>query len=198
MQSPSRITVPALAACLAGLAMLSACSDIKAALDETKAEAQRTNTEFKARKAAESGAETPVLEGSPVRVTMDSKADAPHPGGIYHDIEGAVSANPKVQLTLDASMGAFTSCMINLYVAGADGTESGKAWAITDYGADTKVLTPDAPFGLASPGKGVTIITPDGAKVDSIGLQSGQTYIALLVVTGEKKAHTHKVRFTVK
>jgi len=197
MKHRHHITVVALAVCLAGLAMLAGCADFKAAFDEAKAEARRTNTEYKAREAAESGTEAPAVEGSPVRVTMDSKADAAHSGGIYYDVDGAVSANPKVQLTLDPSMGAFTSCMINMYVAGADGTESGSAWAITDYGMDTKLLAPDAPFNLANPGKGITIITPDGGKSDRLDLKSGQTYVVLFVVTGENKAHTHKVRFTV-
>lgn len=134
---------------------------------------------------------------SPVRATLDGSPDkAADQFGIVWDIDGRVSSEPFLVVEVDESLGAFQRLIINVYEAGEDGTETGGAWAITDFGGE-QILLPGRRFNLSNPGA-VTIISPEGAMVDSVPFVSGKSYIALLVVSGSESAHTHKIRFAVR
>lgn len=134
---------------------------------------------------------------SPVRVTIDGAEDKPADQfGIYWNIRRPVSPEPHVTISTDPKLGNFERVIINLYKTDEEGKETGKPWAITDFGGE-QLLLPNRAISLSKPGA-VTIISPEGERVDSIPLASGETYVALFVVSGSKESHTHKVRFTIR
>lgn len=170
--------------------------EIQSGVDDTR-ERHEARQERTSSRETESQEESSAPVTSPVRISLDGAKDEPADQfGIYWDTERRVSANPNFVLAIDSELGDFQRLMINLYEADDEGKEKGSPWAITDHGAE-QILVPGRPISLTNPGD-ITIISPEGERIDSFTLSSGKTYICLFVVMGSEKAHTHKVRFTVR
>ncbi|MBN1515883.1 hypothetical protein JXA32_04895 [Candidatus Sumerlaeota bacterium] len=195
------LTVTACFAVLIAMSMMwSGCAEIQANLDKLsknlKSETDRV----------QSSGQTPLntpTEDNPVRVTLDGAADSiiDVNNPIFWEVKKPVSANPIVVIRTGAKLGAFQSCIINIYPTNENGTEDqSMSWAITDFGMDPQVIVADNGFNLCQPAPGVSIIKSHKNKADKleqVELESGKTYIALFAVTGAASSHTHKVRFTV-
>lgn len=133
----------------------------------------------------------------PVQVTLDGQEAQPGPDAIYWDIPQPVTPKPEALLTLSPELGEFDSCIVNVYQAGSDGIETGKPWALSDFGAETRILVPGKAFTLGKATPGLRILNPDGETVQAIPFQSGQQYVALFVVNASEGSHTHKLRFRI-
>ncbi len=180
-----------LALCLA----LTGCAELEMLVDEFNTSIKSGESELK------SGGGSPLSSASssyPVRVILDGKRDVSEKEGVYWNTHKPVSSTPEMVFKVDLSLGEFQSCIINLFNTEPGGMPRGKAWAIIDSDSDTKTLVPNQAFTLTSPGPDVKIISPAGEMTDSIVLESGKVYVAMLVITGSNKSHTHHVRFQVK
>ncbi len=193
----ARAAVGIAALCLGVIA--TGCAHLPADLDEvTDGIRAETAEEAPREEAPAPPPEDPASQAtSPIRVTLDGVPERPaDQWGIYWNTERRVSTNPEFVLTMGSELGDFEMLIINVYATDDEGIETGSGWAITDFGGE-QVLAPGRSVNLASP-EGATIIAPDGRNLDSIPLESGETYVALFVVRGTEGNHTHKVRFTVR
>lgn len=134
----------------------------------------------------------------PVEVTLDGQTAQPGPDAIYWDIPEPVSPTPEALIALSPELGDFESCIVNVYEAGDDGIEAGKPWAISDFGADTRILVPGQAFTLGKAAPGLRILAPDGESVKAIPFQADRQYVALFVVNATQGSHTHKLRFRIR
>ena len=191
--------------------LLSGCAEINKIIDDVnqnvKPEEDRPSASSPAApenppRASSTTPESPPRATSPVRVSLDGHGDeASDNYGIYWETANSVSATPKMVFRLDPSMGDFHSCILNIYEAKPDGTEKKMSpWAFVEQDGEpaSKAMSPNSPFSLTKPGGNVTIISPQGKPVDAMLLETGKTYIMLVVISGSNNNHTHKVRFTVK
>lgn len=128
----------------------------------------------------------------PVSVRVDGVEAIPNSLETYFEVDKLVSSTPDVVFWIDPSMGDFQSVILNIYTANAAGEPSGRPYAITGNGE----LMPGEKFSISSPG--VTIISPQGERVQSVPYESGKRYIALLAISGSARSYTPRVRFRVK
>ena len=169
--------------------LFNGCAELNAMLDDFN---KNMSTETKKIKTTGPPTKT-ANEKNPVRVKVDTQNDwRATVNDPFWKVRNPVSVAPKIVYTMDkGQLGEFKSCFIQISQLDSDGKPiSGTTKSVNDVQAGYTILLPATPFTLTAPG--------EGAYVDpTLKLESGNSYLLQLVVSGLKSAHTHSVIITI-